>query len=490
MKIRRPRGWLAPVLALALFAVGVVAVGRMVRPEQHRVTLMAGDPATQRALFGHMLKATLGKRGIDIRIVKPTPVEVALGELDAGTIDLALAPSALSFDGFPNLREVTPLYFEALQLVVRPELALAATEDLGALRGHTVDIGPAESGAAKLAHAVLRFAQVADGPDGVVIHHLQPVEAKALVEGGDRAALPDAFFVLSLVPSPPVLRLVRDVGYRLVPLAFADAFRLQGILLGGDDAGTHAVERSDVYETYVPPFVYETTPPVPAEELPTLGTRLLLLTNDRVPAPTVTAILEAIFTSAFARLSHPPLDDSVLAHPTRLTLHPGTEAYLARNRPFVTDERVDVLSNTVSIIGALGGSALFLWQWRRRLAQRARDELFGTYLRRLADVSRRVADVELAADLELEPLAAAQRQLLELKAEVLDGVVAGTLSETEALPALVMPINAAVEHVAGLILHVRENVEEKAQEQGRSVEALWAEALEGGEGTKTPPPAG
>lgn len=482
-----PSGWLALSLALLTFAAGVVAVGRTLKPHRYRVTLMAGDPATPRALFGHMLVAALGKRGIDIRLAKPMPLEIALAELDAGKIDLMLAPSALNFEGFPHLREATPLYFEALQLVVRPDLAQVATGNLGALRGHTVDVGPADSAAATLAAAVLRFAQIADGGSAVQVRNIQPSDVKTLLDVGDRAALPDAFFILSLVPSPFVQRLVRDADYRLVPLPFADAFRLQGILMEASDGIPHAVERSDVYETVIPPFVYETTPPVPETTLPTLGTRLLLLTNDQVQSGTITAILEAVFSSAFARLSHPPLDETVLAHPTRLTLHAGTEAFMARNRPFVTDERVDVLSNTMSIIGALGGSSLFIWQWRRRVAQRAREDLFSGYLRRLADVSRRVADVELAPDLELEPLAAAQRQLLELKAEVLDGVIRGALSETEALPALVTPINSAVDHVAGLILHVRDNVEEKAQEEGRTVRAVWEEALEGSEAPKTVP---
>jgi len=487
LKIRRPSGWLAFALAIITLAVGVGVFVRAVTPHRHRVSLMAGDPATTRALVGHLLVAALAKRGIDAHIVKAMAVETALAELNDGEIDLMLAPSALDLEDYPNLREATPLYLEALQLVVRHEMAAAVAEDLGALRGHTIDIGPAGSASARLADAVLGFAEVTDGGEAIVLRNLDPAALRAQLDARDHANLPDAFFVLSMVPSPPIVRLVREANYRLIPLAFADAFRLRGILTEGAGAGPLAIERSDIYETVIPPFVYETIPPVPATPLPTLGTRLLLLTNDQVPAATITAILEAIFTSPFARLSHPPLEDSVLGHPTRLTLHEGTQAYIARNQPFVTDERVDVLSNTMSIIGALGGSSLFLWQWRRRQTQRAREELFGNYLRRLADTSRRVADVELAADLQLEPLAAAQRQLLELKAEVLDGIIAGALGETEAVSALVMPITAATDHVAELILHVRENVEERAEAQGRSVEAVWTEALEGGDEAKGPP---
>jgi len=482
LRIRRPSGWLAFALAIVTLAAGVAAFVRAVAPQRHKVTIMAGDLATTRALIGHLLVAALAKRGIDARLSPPTAVEVGLNELNGGTIDLMLAPSALELEGYPHVLEATPLYFEALHLAVKRELVDAVTGDLGALRGHTVDIGPLESANARLADAVLRFAQVGvlSGPT-LVVRNLEAAELDGLLAAGDRAALPDGVFYLSMVPSLVVERLVREADYRLVPLAFSDAFRLEGILTEGRSHGPVSIDRSDVYETIVPPFAYETTPPVPATALPTLGTRLLLLANDRVPAATVTAVLDAVFTSPFARLSHPPLDDDVLSQPTRITLHPGTVAYIARNRPFVSDERVSELSNAVSIVGALGGSSLFLWQWRRQRVQRAREELFTSYLRRLADVSRKVADVELAADLELEPLAAAQRQLLELKARVLDDIITGELGELQAVSALMMPINAAVDHVADLILHVRETVEEQAQAEGRSVEAVWAEAMEGGD---------
>src|SRR6185503_19576291 len=115
-------------------------------------------------------------------------------------------------------------------------------------------------------------------------------------------------------------------------------------------------------------------------------------------------------------------------------------------------DRVDILSNALSITGALGGSLLFLWQWRRQRAQAAREEVFAVCMRGLADVERWTSELELSARLELEPLAELQRQLLTLKNEVLERFTAGELDH-DALTTLLTPLNAARDHLGDLLLH-------------------------------------
>jgi hypothetical protein len=44
------------------------------------------------------------------------------------------------------------------------------------------------------------------------------------------------------------------------------------------------------------------------------------------------------------------------------------------------------------------------------------------------------------------------------------------------LSELLVPVNAARDHVGELLLHVRENLEKQAETQGRPAEALWVEA--------------
>jgi signal transduction histidine kinase len=121
---------------------------------------------------------------------------------------------------------------------------------------------------------------------------------------------------------------------------------------------------------------------------------------------------------------------------------------------------------------------LFLWQWRRRRDAAAHDEAFGAYLLRVVDVERRGAGLELADTLDLEALAALQREVLELKQEALERFAAGDLGDQAALSDLLTPLNAARDHVADLMLHVRGTLESRAKTEGRSAGALWAEAID------------
>jgi len=96
----------------------------------------------------------------------------------------------------------------------------------------------------------------------------------------------------------------------------------------------------------------------------------------------------------------------------------------------------------------------------------------------LAGLERRLAGMELSATLDLEALAELQRDLLRLKTDALDRFAAGELGGQSALSDLLLPLNAARDHVAGLMLHVRDNLEERAESEGKSVEALWDAAID------------
>ena len=90
---------------------------------------------------------------------------------------------------------------------------------------------------------------------------------------------------LATVPAKVALGLVRATGYALVPISFTDAFRLESILrhpAADDEEAT--LERAYTMPALIPPFTYQIDPPVPAEAMPTLGSRLLLVANARLPA--------------------------------------------------------------------------------------------------------------------------------------------------------------------------------------------------------------
>ncbi len=476
------RGRFAFALGLLALAAGLWTAARSEPPAAGRVTLTAGDAGTTRFVVARALAREVKARGIDVDLVAAPDTDSELAAVDSGRVDFALVPGAFRIEAFQHVQQVAPLYVEALHLMVKQELREPVGASLAGLRGRVIDLGPPGSAGADLAAAVLAFAGIptADGAGAgsTRIRSFALAELDALIARGDRDALPDAVFHLATVPSLLAQRLVRSGRYRLEPLAFADAFRLSALIEENRPSGPAAnIERPFVLDTVIPEFAYGTDPAVPPKRLHTLGTRLLLVSSARVSSQTVARILDAAFASRFAHIVEPPLEHAVLALPKRLTLHAGTIEFENRDKSIITQDSVDEVSNSLSVLGALVGGSIFLASaWRQRRQART-DAVFGAYMLRVAEVSRKAVELELSASIELTALIGLQRDLLQLQGEALERFAAGELGNQATLSDLLAPLNSAREHVGDLLLHVRENIEESAESAGRSPRALWLEAV-------------
>src|SRR5262249_9733718 len=142
LRWRRSRGGVALVLGvLALAAAvgdGFLSSERPIAP----VTLTAGFLGTTRALVARTLVAAGATRGVEVRVVETLRTEDELDRVNTGTVDFALVAGAFHVGHHEHVREVAPLYVEALHLLVKEDLGEAVSRHLGALRGHTVDVGP------------------------------------------------------------------------------------------------------------------------------------------------------------------------------------------------------------------------------------------------------------------------------------------------------------------------------------------------------------
>lgn len=484
----RRRAWLAGALALAAFALALSLLIGSRQPVAKQISLTAGYEMTTRVLVARALAFELRERGISAALVESGSTADELTRVNEGEIDFALVSGAFRHRGFPRVREVAPLFPEALHLLVKTELV--DESGVGGLRGRSVDLGPHDSATENLAVAVLDFAGVTCAPaparNACRRSNLEVDELERRIEGGSRADLPDAIFHLASVPSLVATRLVRSRGYTLVGLPFSEAFRLSEML---QDVSTPAsaaqLERRFTEAVEIPAYSYQTEPPVPEAALETVGARLLLVANERVSAATVETVLEAVFESRFARIPRPPLSKALLELPPRHPPHEGAIAFVGRSRPWMSGSDVGKLANAFSVLGALVGGGLFLWQSVRQRVSARRDELFGKYQLQIAALEGQVVELELASDLALDPLITLQREILRLKSEALARYVAGELGSRATLTDLLVPLNAARDHLATLLLHVRENVEQRAESEGREVEAVWEEAVERSEESAT-----
>lgn len=455
----------------------------------HSLSLAVGSRGGLRYAFGELLARRARAVGLVIRSVETRGSGDALESVASGTIDFAFVQGGLSIDRHSAIRQIAALQVEPLHLIAKSEFADAITADLDALRGHTVNLSDPGSGTHRLALEVLWFAGVLPlgetQDDRIRFSTLGPDQ---LDDIATRAELPDAAFLVSAMPSPTVRRLVREFDYRLIPLPFSEAFSLDALrsithpamvttTSPSTDVSGVSVERSNVYETEIPPFAYSVDPDVPAAPTRTLGTRLLLVGNERVSSEAVQRLLSVLFTTDMVRISRPPLDPSLLALPPEYPLHAGTQLYMQRNKPIIAGDLLDYWEKSVSIGAAVAGGLFFAWQWLNRRYQRERDLSFAAYVRKVNELEREARKLERTSNIPLRELMLIQRRIAQLKREAVDKFAEGKLAGEELFSSFLAVVNDARDYVTRLIIHERDNLEREARKRDKPFAELWTEMI-------------
>jgi hypothetical protein len=96
---------------------------------------------------------------------------------------------------------------------------------------------------------------------------------------------------------------------------------------------------------------------------------------------------------------------------------------------------------------------------------------------RVTEVESRALALERDATLDLAALLAFQADLSRLKAEVLERFADDVLEGEELMSGFLAHVSDTRAYLAGLILHERDNLEERSRREGRAAPDLWSEAL-------------
>lgn len=259
------------------------------------------------------------------------------------------------------------------------------------------------------------------------------------------AQIPDIVFAASLLPSPVAGRLVRDFDYRLYPLSFVDAFRLQ------DKAA---------YGVPIALGTYGISPDVPPTDVVTLGRRLLLVANKNVPEQTIQQLTAAVFESDFARVYDPPLTTKQLDLLPEFPWHPGALAYVASKAPISQDVINNTVLNMTGIAAWLTVIPGLIFLVRRPLSRRLRQMAsLKDYVYQVTDVEAQVFDWEesgiqsLARPLEL------RRKLVQLKLEAMDLYKQGRIEDPNLLEGFLA-------HITDLRIHLDTVIHAEARQAG------------------------
>jgi TRAP-type uncharacterized transport system substrate-binding protein len=443
--------WGILVLGFAAMSLAVAAFLH-IQDRSQPITVVMSTGGTRG--LRHQLLDTLAveaeSHGLRVRVEIVPDRDEVLRRVADGRIDFAMLQGGFDLSKHPLLRQVASLHVEPLHLLVKQEIHAEVLASLGALRGKVINLGESPSTAAYwLAQEVLSFAGL-HPPSGASPGDYVPRTGPAaeFLRLHDRQRLPDAIFLISTPPAPTVWQLVTVLDYRLVPIPFGQAFGLSALREPGEHSKSSAHSRptdpllkEHIADVVIPAYTYGVNPPVPPSDLHTLGTRVLLLTHPRTSSEAVQRVLDAIFSTRFAKLVNPPLSVSILAQLPEAPWHPGTIRYIEQDKPLITGELIGTLANAFTIGAPLLGSAFCFWQWLRQRSRARREQSFETYILKIAMLERQAIDLQQAPAILRDDLVRIERELGQVKVEALEQFSRGELGDIELMASFLAHVN-------------------------------------------------
>jgi TRAP-type uncharacterized transport system substrate-binding protein len=425
----------ALAVAVLLMAVGVFFLWRSTIREQYRVVLTAGNLSERSALLAEkfIVPAARGNN-LTLTLVNSAGSEQSLDLVNDGTaVQAALTEGGLGAEGRPDVREVVPLHTTVLHLLLKPETYRVAIHDSlpTALRGQRISTGVPGSGTYTFSTRILNFLGLEQGD------YIQDslTDTPAIEIAKRTQDLPDALFIISLLPSPEVQRLVRDFGYRLYPLPDAEALQL------ADPSISSAV---------IPEHLYSYDPPVPDQPLTTLARRVLLVANKDVPPKAVAALLRATLDSGYARAYHPFLSTDQFLLDSEYPRHPGSDLYL-HGDALVTQDTIDRVRSLGPALGTLLPGFLLLRRSFRRWHRRGQIHSLRQYLVEVTVLERTARSQEESPTANLAELLRIRRRLSELKSEALEDYAKGNLLHEELMGSFLQHVSDLRSYVNALL---------------------------------------
>jgi TRAP-type uncharacterized transport system substrate-binding protein len=437
----------AVVFVIMLCAFTAHTLFRPSVPRSYKVR-MTTDVSRRNVALAEQLRAEAARHNLEL---VPTAKEYgtleALEEVDTpNDIKVALIVGGVTARQYPHVRTVTTLTKEHLHLLVKSELA---DKGIAGLRGKRVFLGPPGTASHHVARDVLEFVGLRpaagdrDGgyvidptPREQVLRELARIGSLGERERAEAIArLPDAVLVLAPLPSPYVRPLVKDFGYRLVPLPFAEAYGLDH--LNPPDADGVHIEHSMLTPGVIPAYTYGSDSPDLVKDCPTICVPMVLVAEDDLDPEAVSALLATIFDSPLKSVIRPPaLNEQVNAFPR----HAGTERYLHRNDPLLTPEIGFRLGTLAGGFGAfISGMIAFYGFLRLRHLRR-----FESYYREIGQIEMAASGLRKAPDApaDTESLRAdLEHRLAELKCKVLQDFAEGGLKGEALMAGIIALIN-------------------------------------------------
>ncbi|PCI34686.1 MAG: hypothetical protein COB53_11750 [Elusimicrobia bacterium] len=266
-------------------------------------TLVTGAPDGEYYAIGKALEGLLSDQSLTAKAYATSGSAdncrfVNDGQAIFGFTQSDVAARAL-VDGASNLRAVTALYPEAVQIIVRRDSGILAVEEL---KGQRVDLGPRGSGIGINARAVLKTAGVSE--KSITVSEFGPADAARRLVKKEI----DAFFLTGAYPAAVVEKLASEIPIRLLP----------------------ARAKSGLISIRIPKNTYRGLDTA----IDTVGTTALLIAHKDTKNDAVMHVLENLYGEIEALTKASPQAGAISKERARtgvlIPFHPAAQIYLAR----------------------------------------------------------------------------------------------------------------------------------------------------------------
>lgn len=280
--------------------------------------------------------------------------------LDDGAVQLATMQADQATGTVARM--VADLYPDTFQIVVRGDSGIETISDL---IGKRIALPPAQSGEYEAFWFLANYYSLTN-------------ESLRAFTGTDRTTDwllingdVDALFRVRAPGDASILRLIRQVNGKVIPIPQAAALQLRHPAL---DAGS------------IPQGSYNGRPAIPGSDEPTVSVKQMLLAHEAVPADVIAKITSVLFEHRRELMEIVPIAGLITAPDssgqTLVPVHAGVRAFWDRDKPSFIQENAEPIALMVSIaVVAVSGYL--------QLANRRRKKVMDSYNRALIDLGQR-----------------------------------------------------------------------------------------------------
>lgn len=377
--ISRSRIQLFAMLTIGVALIGTGLIGWLWVPghRDRAIRIAGGVDGLNRYSIARYLRRHATDLGLEIELFPCEDTIQATRMVENREVDLALVNGLVRSSQAASVRQIAVISTEQLHFLAKQEYAERLEEDLSRLGEFTI-FGGLEGGETELiGRALLEFCGVESELEAGRLSVDRRTRQDLLMtvnalpaatdeeKGRMRSKLPDVVLLVSTLPSPLARKLIRNADYQLLPLPFSEAFGR--ISVDEDDLDRDHIDQVLVDPAVIPAYMYGATPPVPAQDSPSLGCPLVLITHRDVSERAISRLLPAIFEGPVQRVYHPPaIGKSDVIYP----LHPASVAFRDRDKPLVRADVIEAVRMVFGIAAPMVGGffALFgFYRWRQTL---------------------------------------------------------------------------------------------------------------------------